>query len=139
MLEKREGPMQFLAVIVAAFATFACGALWYGILAGPWMVASGVKRGPDGRPANGSSPTPYLISFVAIILVSGMMRHVFAMAGLDTLIEGVMGGLGVGLFFITPWIALNNGYTMRPFTLTVIDGGYATIGCMIMGIILTLF
>ncbi|MCX7301672.1 MAG: DUF1761 domain-containing protein [Rhodobacterales bacterium] len=131
--------MQFLAVIVAAFATFAFGALWYAILAGPWMVASGVKRGPDGRPANGSSPTPYLISFVAIILVSGMMRHVFAMAGLDTLIEGVMGGLGVGLFFITPWIALNNGYTMRPFTLTVIDGGYATIGCMIMGIILTLF
>jgi hypothetical protein len=131
--------MQFVAVIVAALASFAFGALWYGMLSGPWMAASGVKPGPDGRPANGSSPTPYLISAVAMILVAGMMRHMFAMAGLDTLIEGLMGGLGVGLFFITPWIALNNGYTMRPLTLTAIDGGYATIGCTIMGIVLTLF
>lgn len=131
--------MQFVSVIAAALASFAFGAVWYGMLSGPWMAASGVKLGPDGRPGNGSSPVPYVISALAMLLVAGMMRHVFAMAGIDTLVEGIMGGLGIGLFFITPWIALNNGYTMRPFTLTAIDGGYATIGCTIMGIILTLF
>jgi hypothetical protein len=131
--------MQFVAVIVAAAGSFAFGALWYGMLARPWMAASGVKLGPDGRPANGSNPTPFVISFVAMIFVAGMMRHVFAMAGIDGIGEGIVGGLGVGLFFITPWIALNNGYAMRPASLTAIDGGYATIGCGIIGGVLSLF
>ncbi len=131
--------MQILMVVVAAFASFAFGALWYGLLSKPWMAASGVPTDAKGAPANGSSPTPYLISLVAMILVAGMMRHVFTMSGIDTLTEGFMGGAGIGLFFITPWIALNNGYTMRPFTLTAIDGGYATIGCSIMGLVLTVF
>jgi len=101
------------------------------------MAASGVKLGPDGKPANGSSPSPYIISAIAILIVAGMMRHVFAMSGLGTMVEGLMGGIGIGLFFITPWIALNNAYTMRPMMLTVIDGGYATLGCAIIGVVLT--
>jgi len=33
---------------------------------------------------------------------------------------------------------INNAYTMRPFRLTVIDGGYAIIGCGLIGLVLTL-
>jgi len=131
--------MGYLAVAVAALGGFAFGALWYGLLAKPWMAASGVKLGADGRPANGSSPMPYAISLLAMILVSGMMRHVFAQAQIHTFGEGLVSGLGVGAFFISPWIALNNGYTMRPVMLTAIDSGYAIIGCGIIGAILTLF
>ena len=129
--------MQIVAVFVAALAGFGFGALYYGMLAKPWMAASGVKLGPDGKPANGSSPSPYIISAIAILIVAGMMRHVFAMSGLGTVVEGLMGGIGIGLFFITPWIALNNAYTMRPMMLTVIDGGYATLSCAIIGVVLT--
>ena len=50
-----------------------------------------------------------------------------------------MSGLGVGLFFISPWIMINNGYAGRPFRLTLIDGGYATFGCAIIGLVLMLF
>jgi hypothetical protein len=130
--------MQIVAVFVAALAGFGFGGLYYGMLAKPWMAASGVKLGPDGKPANGSSPSPYIISAIAILIVAGMMRHVFAMSGLGTVVEGLMGGIGIGLFFITPWIALNNAYTMRPMMLTVIDGGYATLSCAIIGVVLTL-
>ncbi len=49
------------------------------------------------------------------------------------------GGFGLGLFIVTPWIATNYAFSMRPRTLTLIDGGYATIGCTIMGLVLTLF
>jgi len=34
---------------------------------------------------------------------------------------------------------INNAYGGRPFKLTLIDGGYATIGCAIIGFILVLF
>ena len=46
---------------------------------------------------------------------------------------------GIGLFFISPWIMINNGYGGRPFKLTLIDGGYATLGCAAIGLVLGLF
>ena len=34
---------------------------------------------------------------------------------------------------------INNAYAMRPFRLTLIDGGYAVAGAAIIGAVLTLF
>lgn len=130
--------MEFVAVIVAALTGFAFGAVWYMTLANPWMDASGVKMGEDGKP-EGDTMAPYIKALVAMILVSGMMRHTFALSGIDTFSKGLTSGLGIGLFFISPWIMINNGYTSRPFKLTLIDGGYATFGCAIIGAVLTLF
>jgi hypothetical protein len=73
------------------------------------------------------------------LIVAGMMHHVFSLSRIETLGAGFLAGLGIGLFFITPWIALNNLYSMRPRMLTIIDGGYAALACAIMGLILTLF
>ncbi len=130
--------MEFVAVLVAAAAGFAFGAVWYMALAKPWMAAANIKLGPDGNPEN-TSPLPYIMAAVAMVLVAGMMRHTFALSGIDTIGKGLMSGLGIGLFFISPWIMINNGYGDRPFKLTLIDGGYATFGCAIIGAVLTLF
>ena len=131
--------MEILNVLVAAFGGFAFGAVWYMALSKPWLAASGVECDETGRPKNGGSPLPFILSGIAMILVAGMMRHVFAEANITTLGKGTMSGLGIGLFFISPWVMINNAYVMRPFKLTLIDGGYATIGCAIIGAILTLF
>ena len=130
--------MDFLAVIVAAAAGFGFGAVWYMMLANPWMEAAQIKVGPDGQPEN-KSPAPYIMAALAMLLVAGMMRHTFALSGIETATKGLVSGLGIGLFFISPWIMINNGYAGRPFKLTLIDGGYATFGCALMGLILGLF
>jgi Protein of unknown function (DUF1761) len=108
-------------------------------LSKPWMEAAGVKMGADGRPEGGSSVLPFILSAVCMLLVAGLMRHVMAMSNLTTLVQGLMVGFGVGAFFIAPWTMINNAYGMRPFKLTLIDGGYAIIGCSIIGVILALF
>lgn len=131
--------MEILSVIAAALASYVFGAVWYMMLARPWMAAAGLKAGPDGRPANSASPAPYIIALVCALAVAGMMRHVFSLAGIDDAAKGLVSGLGIGLFFATPWIATNYGFSDRPKMLTVIDGGYATIGCGLMGLVLTLF
>jgi hypothetical protein len=131
--------MEIVSIIVAAIAAFAFGAAYYMALAKPWMAAAGIKVGDDGKPANGASATPYIVSFICIILVAGMMRHVFALSGIETTGKGLQAGLGVGLFFITPWIFINTGYSDRPWKLAVIDGGYATAAAAIIGLVLTLF
>ncbi len=131
--------MQFVAVFIAAAACFGFGAFWYITLAKPWMAASGVPVGPDGQPAGGNGPSPHIFSGIAALVVAGMMRHIFVLGQIDTLGKGLVFGLGIGAFFIVPWMAMNNAYGMRPFALTVIDGGNAIIGCGIIGTVLGLF
>ncbi|MEM1410516.1 MAG: DUF1761 domain-containing protein [Pseudomonadota bacterium] len=130
--------MGIVAVLVAAVAGFAFGAVWYIALAKPWVAAVGVETDEKGNPVN-ESASQYIIALIAMILVSGMMRHTFALSNIDTLAKGAISGLGIGLFFISPWIMINNAYGDRPFRLTLIDGGYATFGCAIIGLVLTLF
>ena len=131
--------MGFLSVIVAGVAAFIFGAIWYGIFAKKWMAASGVEVGADGQPANQKDPLPYIIGIVSAILVAGMMRHAFIMGGVDTMYHGVLSGFGIGLFLATPWFATCYGFAGRPKILTVIDGGYATGGCTVIGAVLMLF
>jgi len=130
--------MQYFAVLVAAAGAYAFGAFWYMTLSRQWLAASGVACDEKGKPLN-SSMTPFIISAVCVILVSGMMRHVFVMAHMTTVIEGLMGGFGIGLFLVLPWVVTNYAYAGRPAALSMIDGAYAVIGCTIIGVILTLF
>lgn len=130
--------MGYIAVLVAAAAAFLLGAVWYMLLRDAWVKASGVETDETGRPAGGNTPMPYIVAAICLILVSGMMRHVFGQAGIDTPGKGLLSGLGVGLFMVLPWIVINNTYGMRPRALSLIDGGYATIGCAVIGLVLTI-
>lgn len=125
-----------VSVIVAAIAAFAAGAAYYMALSKPWMEAANIAVGPDGKPVN-DGPLPYIVSFVMIILVAGMMRHTFALSGIEGLSKGLTSGFGVGAFFISPWIFVNTGYSNRPWKLAVIDSGYAIIAATIIGGVLT--
>jgi len=130
--------MGILSVIIAAVGGFAFGAMWYMALSKQWVAAVGVETDENGRPVN-DGPLPYILAFIAMLLVAGMMRHTLAMSGIDGLMKSLITGLGIGLFFISPWIMINNAYGNRPFKLTIIDAGYATFGCAVMGAILGLF
>lgn len=131
--------MEILNVIAAAIGAFAFGAVWYMSMSKPWIAAAGVPVTADGKPDGNGSMMPFVVGIVAMLIVAGMMRHVFVMGNIDTLTKGIMSGLGIGAFFITPWVAMNYAFAMRPAKLTMIDGVNSIVGCGIMGAILTLF
>lgn len=131
--------MEFLNVIAAAAGAFAFGAVWYIGMSKPWASAAGISLDAQGKPQGNSSMMPFVVGFAAMILVAGMMRHIFAGSGITTLGAGVLGGLGIGAFLITPWVAMNYAFAMRKPALTLIDGVNSVVGCGIMGAILTLF
>lgn len=130
--------MELINVIVAAVAAYAFGAFWYMSLAKKWVVASGVACDTNGKPLN-PSKAPFVISAIAMLVVAGMMRHMFGMAAIDTLGKGLVSGFGLGAFIALPWIVTNYAYADRPKDLTWIDGGFAVIGCTIIGTVLSLF
>lgn len=112
--------------------------LGYMVNAKQWMAATGITQEKVEGGA-GKDPVPFIISAIMVIVVAGMMRHVFGMAAIDTVAKGFKAGLGLGAFIVAPWIITNYAYSMRPKALTLIDCGYAIIGCTIIGTILALF
>ena len=130
--------MEYLSVLAAAAGAYVFGALWYMVNAKAWMRAAGIT--PDQIEGGaGKSPVPFVISAAMVILVAGMMRHIYAMAGIESVSKGFLAGLGIGLFVVAPWIVTNYAYAMRPRALTLIDGAFAVVGCTLIGTILTLF
>lgn len=131
--------MSFLAILLGAAAAFGFGAFYYGYLSAPWKESSKVPVDADGNPQNMRSPVPYVTSGVALLVVAFMMRYVFAHMGVTSLFGGLFMGGALGLFLVTPWLALFHGYSMTDHRLTLINGGYVTIGGALMGAIIGLF
>lgn len=131
--------MEILNVIAAAVGAFAFSAVWYTKMSKQWIAAAGIPVDANGKPIGNGSPMPFVIGMIAMILVAGMMRHVFQLSGIVTPGGGLVAGFGVGAFFITPWVTMNYAFGMRKSSLAVLDGVNAVVGCSIMGLILSLF
>lgn len=123
-----------LYVIAAAAGGWIWGAIWYGVMAKPWMADVGLTQDTIDK----KNYTAFIGSFVAAILVAGMMRHIFVASGVDSLTNAAVSGLGLGLFISTPWLATNYLFAQQPKRLIFIDGMYSTVGSLVIGIILYL-
>ncbi len=128
--------MQLVAVLLAAAAGFAAGAVWYMVNARRWMAAVG--RTEEEIKAD-RSPLPFVIAFAASLLTAGLMRHVFVSGGISGIGGGLLSGFGVGLFFVAPWILTNYAFAGRPKALWWIDAGHVVLACSAIGLVLGVF
>lgn len=124
--------MGMLSVIAAAAAGWLFGAIWYGIVGAGWMRAAGLTD----RTINRRNYIAFAGSFIAALLVAGMMRHLMASSGVTGLMDGAVSGLGLGLFVASPWIVTNYLFAQRPAMLALYDCGYASGGSAAMGAVL---
>ena len=116
--------MNVLAIVLAAVASFMFGWLWYGILfSDAWLRACGKTR--EEMHADNPSPTPFIISFVGLIVMAcvlaGVLRHG---PGEITLVSGMITGAFVWLGFVATTLAVNNAFRGATPALTLIDGGH---------------
>lgn len=130
--------MNYLGILVAALAAYGFGAVWYMLLAKHWMQAAKIAKDASGQPANKGEPVPYIVAFASCLLMAAMMRYVFIHIGVSGVMQGLIGGLAIGLFFSLPWLATCYMFAGRPVKLIMIDGGYAVGGSALAGIMLTL-
>ncbi|WP_164661534.1 DUF1761 domain-containing protein [Tropicibacter sp. Alg240-R139] len=130
--------MDPLSIFAAALAAFILGSLWYMAFADRWKVAARLPLNAEGDPQSSMSLKVFASSFVLLLIVSAALNYVFQLTGVTSMPQGATTGAGIGLLFIAPWIGINNLYAIRSPILTLIDGGYATLSCALMGLILTL-
>lgn len=115
-----------VTIIAATVVSWMFGAGYYGALAKPWMAAAGLTekdiKGENGKP----SPRPYIIS----IICEFVMAYMLAVLLLHTSTSGFTLGSALFSAFLL-WLAfvmttqlVNHQYSMKPFALTLIDGGH---------------
>jgi len=124
--------INWLAVIVAALASFPLGMLWYGPLFGKaWMAASGVTK-EQGRAAN-----PLKLYGTTLLL------NLIACLSLDMFIGGRAGwqfGLFAGFMTGATFVAMGLGvcylFEFRSFRHWLINAGYQTLFFSVAGVII---
>jgi len=133
------GSVDYWAVFLAAVAASALGAVWYRILAKPWMAATGMTDEMMKGDAGGTrSPLPFVLAFVADLVIAlalyGVVWHVGG--GHFAAKSGVIAGVLCWLGFIIPTMAVNGAFARRRPVLLGIDGGYWLLALAAMGAVI---
>jgi hypothetical protein len=127
--------MNYWAVLVAAIAYMALGALWYSpVLFGKaWMKGIGkTKEQVDA----GFSPLNYLYSIIAAFLSSYGIARIMNWSGGNSVVDGIKVALIAGICFVLAAMAVNDIFEKRPRSLTVINVLYHVAGFVVCGIII---
>ncbi|HZP99942.1 MAG TPA: DUF1761 domain-containing protein [Reyranella sp.] len=108
--------MNYLAIVVAAIAGFAWGAAYYMALSRQWLAAV-------GRVEPNKSATPFIISFIALLVMGFVLAGSIGHLGPDnvTVKNGIISGAIVWAGFVATTVFVNNAYPGRKFSLSVID------------------
>ena len=112
--------LNFLAIVIAALAAFAWGAIYYMSLSKQWLAAVGITR---EQMQTGRSPAPFIISLVALLIMAWVLAGTVGHLGPGqvTLKNGIISGLFLWLGFIATTVFVNNAYPGRKYSLSVID------------------
>jgi hypothetical protein len=128
--------INWLAVIVAAVATFVLGGVWYGPLFGKvWRAAEGR---PDPDPTQTKHPAfVYGLSFVLMLIAAAVLA--VALGPEPDILRSICVGLVVGVGWVATSFGVNYLFAGRRLALFVVDAGYNVVLFALMGLIIGLF
>lgn len=128
-------PVNYLAVIVAAVASYVIAFVWYGLVFRKlWMKLTGVTE---------MKPTAknVIIMFLGSLVMSYVLVHSIAFGSAYLHSSGLTGGLQGGFFnwlgFIAPVTVSGVIYENRSWKLWVLDNGFWLLSLFVMGAILS--
>ena len=136
------GNLNYWAIVLAAIAAFVFGAIWYSTLSRQWMAARNMTAADmDKAKANmGPVPVPYIITFVAELIMAWMLAGVLlhlARGGMTVSVKaGMISGFFVWFGFVMTTLVTNHAFQGAKRSLTLIDGGHWLGVLLIQGAIL---
>lgn len=133
--------IDYVAVLVAAVASYAFGSIWYMALAKPWMASLGKTEADLKGPGGKTSPLPFVIAFVAQVVMAyvlaGLIGHLGP--GQVTIRNGAISALIVFAGFVATTMAVNHAFQGAKRMQTLIDGGHWLGVLVIQGLVIGAF
>ena len=127
--------VNWLAVVLAAIASFAFGAVWYMSLSNQWLAALGKTR-QQLQVGN----TPFIWSIAMELVMAYFIALLTpALTGEVTIVSGMVVGAHMWLGFVITTLILNHRYEGMRWSLTIIDGLHLLGVLVIQGLVTGLF
>ena len=132
------GGLNYMAVMVAAIASFIFGGIWYNLFSKQWMEALGMT--PDKMPRDRGAIGLYVLAFVAQLVMAWMLAGVLlhmAAGGLPTSLRtGLISAAFLWFGFVITTMVVNYSFHGARHVLAVLDGGHWLGVLLIQGAIL---
>ncbi|HTU66329.1 MAG TPA: DUF1761 domain-containing protein [Steroidobacteraceae bacterium] len=127
--------INWLAVVVAAVASFALGGLWYSpvMFGKAWQREAGLT---DEQLKSGNLVRIFGLSLVLSFLAAWNFANFLGPR--PQLVFGVAVGASAGLLWVAASFGINYLFERRSFKLFAINGGYHTVQFAIFGLVLSL-
>ncbi len=135
------GQLNWLAIIVGALVYFGLGAVWYSrpVFAGPWMRSIGWDASRQQPQAN---PMTYVIPALFYLVAAIATGILAAATGSDTIGEGIVLGLVVGIGYALVINAVDASFDPnkpQPWLWFAITGSYHLVGLIIVAVIVSIW
>jgi len=132
------GGVNWTAIIIAAVAGFAVGAIWYWIFGKRWMAANGLTEEMCKGSGGISGVRPFIFAGIANLLLAigfaGLLGHMGV--GQTTVRNGIISAVALWLAFIISTLVVNYSFAQRKPVLIAIDGGHWLAVMVVMGLTL---
>jgi Protein of unknown function (DUF1761) len=130
--------INYLAVLIAAVASWLVGAVWYSVLGKAWSAEPEPAR---GNGLSGSAPKSailFVIAFAADLVIAYVLAGAIGHLGLAqvTLKNGVISAAILWLGFVATTMTVNNTLAGRRPSLTAIDAGHWLFAMLCAGAII---
>jgi hypothetical protein len=132
------GDLNWLAVMLAALAYFIIGAVWYAppVFGRAWIAAGGLPMPERGERPN---PSIYLVPLIGSLLSAIALTMISESTGTNTLGEGIVLGLVVGVgFAISIALVTATFEAQKPnrWAWGAVNAGYHLVGNVVAAIII---
>ena len=126
-----------LAILLAAVVAWLGGAVYYTVLAKPWIAAQGKTVEQHKAELNAKTGiakfSPFILAFLAELVMAWVLAGMAGHLGAVTIRSAVISGLFVWAGFSVSTMLVNNAFAGRRTMLTLIDAGHWLLVVVLMG------
>ena len=126
-----------LAILLAAVVAWLGGAVYYTVLAKPWIAAQGKTVEQHKAELNAKTGiakfAPFILAFLAELVMAWVLAGMVGHLGAVTIRSAVISGLFVWAGFSVATMLVNNAFAGRRSMLTLIDAGHWLLVVVLMG------
>ena len=126
--------LNWVAILVAAIASFLFEALWYSVFMSEWLA--GIGRTKEWLMSSGMSPAlQYGVAILCAVIAAAVLSACIQVSGEQTAIRGIICGAVIWFGFIATNMATEYIFEVRTLQIYAVNAGFSLINLILMGAI----